>query len=323
MFNPSTGPVGPDKVHPVLKDRWKKLMKKFRDTKYYPSGERIVDKYYCKISNTKDGKEYTVPGSFMPNRLTSDSNANRRLDIFRCKMNNIDNEFKNLIRSHHAVHVTLVRLNESVTNFTVPWSTRKTGFLLHSPPSDEKFDVWRGFDADLSLKHNIDFKPNTEADSVHICVSGVRQLPSKRALPVILEFVSHHLNIGVEHIYLPISVGWTSDHMKRFIGVFQSYIDEGRVSVYSQAGDSLAISAFEAIAEWLGAGIASLAVAVDPACVVIGGGVIEAGELLMRPMLESFKRNMPFVNDHPAPKFYLAQLGNDAGMVGAADLARN
>jgi len=95
------------------------------------------------------------------------------------------------------------------------------------------------------------------------------------------------------------------------------------ITLAAQAGDSLAISAFEAIAEWLGAGIASLAVAVDPACVVIGGGVIEAGELLMRPMLESFKRNMPFVNDHPAPKFYLAQLGNDAGMVGAADLARN
>jgi glucokinase len=94
------------------------------------------------------------------------------------------------------------------------------------------------------------------------------------------------------------------------------------ITLAAQSGDALAISAFEEIADWLGAGIASLAVSIDPACVVIGGGVIEAGELLMKPMLESFRRNMPFVNDHPAPKFYLAQLGNDAGVVGAADLAR-
>lgn len=239
MFNPSSGPIGPDKVHPALKDRWKNLMKKFHDTKYYPSGERIVNNYYCRISNTLNGNVYNVQGSFMPNRLTSDSNANRRLDIFRCKMNNINNEFKDLIRSNHAVHVTIINNNSTVVNFTIPWNSRSTGYLLNSPPSIGKFDVWKGYDADLSLMSNPKFIPNTKGEAVYVCVSGVRQLPSKRALPVILEFVSHHLKIGVDHIYLPISVGWSSDHMKRFIAVFQSYIDEGRVSVYSQAGDSL------------------------------------------------------------------------------------
>jgi len=99
-------------------------------------------------------------------------------------------------------------------------------------------------------------------------------------------------------------------------------IKGNHITAAAQAGDPLAISAFTYISDWLGAGLASLCVVLDPGCVVIGGGVVDAGELLMKPMMESFMKHMPFVNDHPVPRFYLAQLGNDAGLVGAADLAR-
>ncbi len=99
-------------------------------------------------------------------------------------------------------------------------------------------------------------------------------------------------------------------------------IKGNHITQAAHEGDSLAISAFGYISEWLGAGLASLCVVLDPGCVIIGGGVVEAGDLLMGPLKESFTQHMPFVNDHPMPKFYLAQLGNDAGLVGAADLAR-
>jgi glucokinase len=88
-------------------------------------------------------------------------------------------------------------------------------------------------------------------------------------------------------------------------------------------GDPVALAAFNTTGQWLGAGIASLAVLLDPACVVIGGGVIDAGEILLKPTRESLERNMPFAGKHPYPEIIAAQLGNEAGLVGVADLARS
>jgi glucokinase len=88
-------------------------------------------------------------------------------------------------------------------------------------------------------------------------------------------------------------------------------------------GDPVALAAFNTTGQWLGAGIASLAVLLDPACVVIGGGVIDAGEILLKPTRESLERNMPFAGKHPYPQIIAAKLGNEAGLVGVADLARS
>ena len=90
----------------------------------------------------------------------------------------------------------------------------------------------------------------------------------------------------------------------------------------ARAGDPLAIGAFNTTGDWLGAGIASICIIVDPACVVIGGGVIDAGDLLMIPTRAAIEKYMPFNGKHPAPKILVAELGNDAGLVGVADLAR-
>ena len=90
----------------------------------------------------------------------------------------------------------------------------------------------------------------------------------------------------------------------------------------AREGDALAVEAFNTTGEWLGAGIASICMIVDPACVVIGGGVIDAGELLMKPTRAAIEKYMPFNGKHPAPKVLVAELGNDAGLVGVADLAR-
>lgn len=91
----------------------------------------------------------------------------------------------------------------------------------------------------------------------------------------------------------------------------------------ARAGDPVALAAFNTTGHWLGAGIASLSVLLDPACVVIGGGVIEAGEILLKPTRESLERTMPFAGKHPYPTLIAAELGNEAGLVGVADLARN
>ena len=91
----------------------------------------------------------------------------------------------------------------------------------------------------------------------------------------------------------------------------------------ARAGDSVALAAFARTGDWLGAGIASLSVVLDPECVIIGGGVVDAGELLLKPIREGVARYMPFAGKHPYPEIIAATLGNEAGLVGVADLARS
>ena len=87
-------------------------------------------------------------------------------------------------------------------------------------------------------------------------------------------------------------------------------------------GDAVALAAFNTTGQWLGAGIATLSVILDPECVVIGGGVIDAGEILLAPTRAALERYMPFAGRHPYPEIIAASMGNEAGLVGVADLAR-
>ncbi len=97
----------------------------------------------------------------------------------------------------------------------------------------------------------------------------------------------------------------------------------GHVTDAARDGDQIAIDALATTGDWLGAGIATLSMLFDPSIVVIGGGVVDAGELLLEPARKAMMREMPFVGKHPVPEIVAAKLGNDAGLVGVADLARN
>ncbi len=88
------------------------------------------------------------------------------------------------------------------------------------------------------------------------------------------------------------------------------------------AGDSFAREQLAVLGRWLGEGIASLTAVLDPAVVVIGGGVSEAGDLLLDPIRAHFKANLTGRHYRPELEVRAALLGNEAGMMGAADLAR-
>jgi len=87
-------------------------------------------------------------------------------------------------------------------------------------------------------------------------------------------------------------------------------------------GDPVAIELFEEVGRWLGVGLANLAAALDPGLFIIGGGVSDAGELLLRPARDSFRRVLTGRGFRPEPRIVRADLGPEAGLVGAADLAR-
>ncbi|MGN6576356.1 MAG: ROK family glucokinase [Nocardioides sp.] len=94
------------------------------------------------------------------------------------------------------------------------------------------------------------------------------------------------------------------------------------ITTAAQDGDSFAIERLGVLGMWLGEGIASLAAVLDPGVVVIGGGVSEAGDLLLDPIREHFRANLTGRSHRPELAIRAATLGNDAGLIGAADLAR-
>lgn len=95
----------------------------------------------------------------------------------------------------------------------------------------------------------------------------------------------------------------------------KSIIDAARI------GDQLALDSFERYTDYLAMGINNLINLVDPQVVALGGGVAHAGDFLYDSIQEKLK-NLAFVKDFPTAKIIPAVMGNDAGIVGAAFLAK-
>ncbi len=97
-------------------------------------------------------------------------------------------------------------------------------------------------------------------------------------------------------------------------------IDGTAVTEAALSGDATAISVFDLIGSRLGVACASLANIFQPNAIVVGGGVIRAGDLLLDPARREIReRALNPMNETP---ILAATLGNDAGMIGAAALAR-
>jgi glucokinase len=90
----------------------------------------------------------------------------------------------------------------------------------------------------------------------------------------------------------------------------------------ARAGDQVALSAFDQIGHWLGVAMADLVQVLDPQVIVIGGGVGDAGPLLLGPARSGFERALAQRGRLPVAQVRSALMGNLAGLVGAADLAR-
>ncbi|MFI0942279.1 ROK family glucokinase [Streptomyces sp. NPDC021020] len=98
---------------------------------------------------------------------------------------------------------------------------------------------------------------------------------------------------------------------------------EGRhISAAARQGDPVAVDSFRELARWAGAGLADLASLFDPSAFIVGGGVSDEGELVLDPIRKSFRRWLIGGDWRPHAQVLAAQLGGTAGLVGAADLAR-
>jgi glucokinase len=94
------------------------------------------------------------------------------------------------------------------------------------------------------------------------------------------------------------------------------------ISDAARQGDPVAIDSFRELARWAGAGLADLASLFDPSAFIVGGGVSDEGDLVLEPIRKSFRRWLVGNQWRPHAQVLAAQLGGKAGLVGAADLAR-
>lgn len=99
---------------------------------------------------------------------------------------------------------------------------------------------------------------------------------------------------------------------------------EGRTAFQAaEQGDETALAVCRAYAEYLAAGLTNLVNILHPEAVALGGGVAAAPEhLLLEPVREIVARECYARHVDQVPRIIRAELGNDAGIIGAAMLGR-
>ncbi|GAA3012414.1 ROK family protein [Actinokineospora diospyrosa] len=93
------------------------------------------------------------------------------------------------------------------------------------------------------------------------------------------------------------------------------------VARLAAAGDAVALAAVGEMARWLGEGLALVADVYDPEVVVIGGGVSGSAELFLGDAVRRYEAVMTGAGHRPVARVVGAEMGEEAGMVGAAVLA--
>lgn len=85
----------------------------------------------------------------------------------------------------------------------------------------------------------------------------------------------------------------------------------------AKAGDPVAKRIFTIMGEYIGIGMASVVNLLNPEKIIVGGGVADAGEILMTPLKETLKKRAMKIAGE-AVEVVPAQLGNTAGVIGAS-----
>lgn len=102
----------------------------------------------------------------------------------------------------------------------------------------------------------------------------------------------------------------------------QNKISGKAVTAAAREGDPAALECYERLGEALGRGLADLAAVLDPEVIVLAGGLTEAGDILLAPVTKAFDQYLTARARRPQIPVLISASGQDAGLVGAADLAR-
>ena len=90
----------------------------------------------------------------------------------------------------------------------------------------------------------------------------------------------------------------------------------------AHAGDALALEVFNLTGHWLGIAMANAVAFSSPEAIFLMGGPVKAGEVLLQPLRESFKKHLCFVYDNSVEIRVSELSGNEAAILGAAALTK-
>ena len=114
-----------------------------------------------------------------------------------------------------------------------------------------------------------------------------------------------------------------AQHLRDLVDGDLEALDGPHITQAARDGDPLSIELLADVGAWLGVGLAGLTAAFDPGCLIIGGGVSDAGDLLLEPTRRAFSRSLTGRGHRDEPVILQAELGPSAGFIGAADMARS
>lgn len=125
---------------------------------------------------------------------------------------------------------------------------------------------------------------------------------------------------GIVHVAKDMAAEFTGKSRLKELFDNHEEVTSKMVVYLAENGDILSTRIVDRVSFYLGLALANSANILNPANIIIGGGVSAAGNTLLQPTTRYFQENtFPAVRD--STRIKLAQLGNDAGAIGAASLA--
>ncbi|WP_203648659.1 ROK family glucokinase [Secundilactobacillus yichangensis] len=125
---------------------------------------------------------------------------------------------------------------------------------------------------------------------------------------------------GIVHVAKDMAAEFTGKSRLKELFDNNEEVTSKMVTYLADNGDILASRIIDRVSFYLGLALANCANILNPANIIIGGGVSAAGNTLLQPTTRYFQENtFPAVRD--STRIKLAQLGNDAGAIGASSLA--
>lgn len=112
-----------------------------------------------------------------------------------------------------------------------------------------------------------------------------------------------------------------SSSLKEFMGAEEELLDAKVIFEKAKEGDTIAGKAVNRLVRYLAIGICNLIYTLDPEIIAIGGGVSKSGDFLLELLKAEVDKQKIFKAVNTA-RLVLAELGNEAGIVGAAMLCK-
>lgn len=127
---------------------------------------------------------------------------------------------------------------------------------------------------------------------------------------------------GIVHLAREMSEDYAGDSKLKYQIDDGQKVDSKIIFDLAKEGDDLAVMVVDRFAYYLGFALANVANLLNPSTIVLGGGVSKAGEFLAEKVRKNLVEfSFPTIRD--ITKVKIAELGNDAGVIGAASLVLN